>query len=154
MQCIAATVVPGHRVASGQNGDPRFPGGTLAMQRPHFRERGLDLAIYHPGTLNLCIAPFCYQVIRPRLTFRQLQWHPVEPAEDFSFFDCRIHFSGAEYPGLIYYPHPETKPEHFQAADVLEVLAPTILGLVYGTTIHLCVDGAQMCWRETQLAFR
>ena len=29
MQRIAATVVPGHRVASGLNGNPRFPGGTL-----------------------------------------------------------------------------------------------------------------------------
>ena len=148
MQWIAATVVPGHQVASGLNGDPRFPGGTLAMQVPYFRARGLDLSRYHPGTLNLSIAPLVYRVAGPRMTFRQVQWHPVEPAEDFSFFDCRIRFAGAEHAGLIYYPHPETKPEHFQADHVLEVLAPTIAGMVYGSVVELAVDPGQMGWME------
>ena len=34
---ITARLLPGHRVASGQNGNPRFPGGTMRMQLPHFR---------------------------------------------------------------------------------------------------------------------
>lgn len=146
MESICATVVPGHRVASGQNDDPRFPGGTLAMQAPHFHARGLDLTVYHPGTLNLSLAPHEYRVVQPRLTFRQVQWHPVEPAEDFSFFDCQIVVNGTCCSGLIYYPHPETKPEHFQAADVLEVLAPTLPGLDYGMTVELAVPPGQMRW--------
>lgn len=146
MEGIPATIVPGHRVASGLGGNPRFPGGTLAMQRPYFLERGLDLGIYHPGTLNLSIAPWRYEVVQPRLTFRQVQWHPTAPAEDFSFFDCVLILQGKDYAGLIYYPHPETKPEHFQDDDILEVLAPMIDGANYGSTVHLTVASGQMRW--------
>ncbi len=145
---INAKVVPGHRVASGANENPLFPGGTLAMQAPYFRALGLDLTPFHPGTLNVSIAPLRYQVLEPRLTFRQVKWHPTEPAEDFSFFDCRIHFNGAICTGLIYYPHPETKPAHFQATDVLEILAPPIDGLIYGDYIKLDVDPMQMCFAK------
>lgn len=142
---VTATVMPGHRVASGLNHNPRFPGGTLVMQAPYFARLGLDLARYHPGTLNLSIAPHRYRVVNPRLTFRQVKWHPVEPAEDFSFFDCQLSLPGQEpVAALIYYPHPETKPEHFQAPDVLEVLSPTLLGIVYGMQVALAVDPAQM----------
>ena len=140
-----ALLKPGHRVASGLNHNPRFPGGTLAMQRPFFEKLGLNLTLYHPGTLNLSIAPRQYKVVKPRLTFRKVKWHPVEPAEDFSFFDCRIKTeAGAEFEALVYYPHPETKPEHFQAPDILEVLAPTIPGLAYGMTVSLALDPEQM----------
>jgi hypothetical protein len=142
---VTATVKQGHRVASGTKDDPRFPGGTLAMQAPFFERLGVNLAAYHPGTLNLSIAPHHYQVLKPRLTFRQVQWHPMEPAEDFSFFDCQLQLGEQEpVAALIYYPHPETKPEHFQAPDVLEVLAPTIMGLEYGSMLSLAVDPGQM----------
>ncbi len=142
---LTATVMPGHRVASGLNHNPRFPGGTLAMQQPHFARLGLDLSVYHPGTLNLSIAPHRYRVMAGRLTFRQVKWHPVEPAEDFSFFDCRLILPGAEpVAALVYYPHPETKPEHFQSPDMLEVLAPSLPGLAYGMQVDLAVDPAQM----------
>ena len=56
-QTVRARVVEGHRVASGRNGNPRFPGGTLRMQAPFFRELGLDLSAYHRGTINVSIAP-------------------------------------------------------------------------------------------------
>ena len=65
-------------------------------------------------------APFCH-------TFRDVKWHPTEPAEDFSFFDVRLIRSGAPaLAGLINYPHPETKPMHFQQPDVLELLLPFV----------------------------
>jgi hypothetical protein len=52
-----------------------------------------------------------------------LKWHPTEPAEDFSFFDIRAAGPvGEPVAGLIYYPHPDTKPVHFQQPDVLELL--------------------------------
>ena len=142
---VTATVMEGHRVASGLNHDPRFPGGTLAMQGPVFARLGLDLSVYHPGTLNLSIAPHRYRVVRPRLTLRQVNWHPVEPTEDFSFFDCQVMMPGQKpVLALIYHPHPETKPEHFQSPDVLEVLAPPIHGLMYGMQLALAIDPAQM----------
>lgn len=140
----AARLVCGHRVASGLNGDPRFPGGTVAMQRPHFARLGLDLSSFHLGTLNLSIAPRRYRVLRPWRTFEHLKWHPVEPAETFSFFEARLRHGGESHAALIYLPHPETKPEHFQAADVLEVLAPWIEGLDYDQMVELEIDPAQM----------
>ena len=79
-QTVVGRVAPGHRVASGQNEDPRYPGGTLHMQERHFRERGLDLAAYHPGTLNVSLAPHGYRVVKPRMTFYGVKW--VHPGSD------------------------------------------------------------------------
>ncbi|MBL9201426.1 MAG: hypothetical protein JNL39_13025 [Opitutaceae bacterium] len=137
-QTFSARVVRGHRVASGLNGDPKFPGGTLRMQTPHFRAQGLELGRFFPGTLNISIAPLRYCVLAPRLTLRAVKWHPTEPAEDFSFFDVRLlRADGPAVEGLVYFPHPETKPAHFQAADVLELLLPLVPGLDYGMEIRL-----------------
>ena len=144
-QTFPACIVPGHRVASGQNGNPLFPGGTLKMQRPFFQALGLDLSPYHRGTLNVSIAPLRYRVLAPRLTLRGVRWHPPEPAEDFSFFDVRLRRDGAPAAeGLIYYPHPDTKPTHFQQLDVLELLLPFVNGLSYGAEIRLEVPTEQM----------
>lgn len=147
-QRVTGTIVRGHRVASGLNGDPRFPGGTLLMQWPHFAALGLDLSPMHPGTLNVSIAPAHYDLRQPRWTFSQVKWHPTEPAETFSFIDARMECpNGSEVKGWIYYPHPETKPEHFQSADVLEVLMPFVVGLEYGTalTLHVPEDQMEIC---------
>ena len=142
---IAARLVEGHRVASGLNGDVRFPGGTLRMQFPHFLALGLDLTAFHLGTLNVSISPLAYRVVKPRHTLTQVKWHHTEPAEDFSFFDVRVRPAGLPaITGLIYFPHPDTKPEHFQQPDVLELLLPFIKGLRYGMVLTLEVPPAQM----------
>lgn len=144
-QSVTARVVPGHQVASGRNGNPRFPGGTLRMQDPYFKALGLDLGIYHPGTLNVSIAPCRYRVSRPRQTFHQVKWHPTEPAEDFSFFDVRlVRPDGSRVSGLIYFPHPDTKPEHFQQPDVLEILLPFVDAVDYGAELVLEIPRDQM----------
>lgn len=144
-QQFTARIVQGHRVASGQNGNPLFPGGTLKMQTPFFRTLGLELGCYHAGTLNVSIAPLRYRVVAPRRTFRALKWHPTEPAEDFSFFDVRLLRDNARaVEGLIYFPHPETKPTHFQQPDVLELLFPFVEGLSYRAEIQLQVPSTQM----------
>ncbi|MEZ5385194.1 MAG: hypothetical protein R3F13_06745 [Prosthecobacter sp.] len=140
-----ATIVPGHRVASGLNGNPRFPGGTIRMQAPHFAAQGLDLSGFHFGTVNVSIAPRSYRVKTPRHLFRSLKWHPVEPAEDFSIFDVTVELEDHQsVSGLIYHPHPDTKPEHFQKPDVLELLLPWTEGLAYGMNIMLEVPEEQM----------
>jgi hypothetical protein len=142
---IPATIVQGHRVASGLNGNPHFPGGTLKMQTQAFRERGLDLTQFHPGTLNVSIAPYQYRVKKPKFTFSRVTWHPVDPAEDFSFFNVDVLYR--DHPitsGLIYYPHPETKPTHFQPPNMLELLLPTIQGIEYGQEIILIVSDDQI----------
>jgi len=149
LQMIQATIVQGHRVASGLNGNPRFPGGTIRMQMPFFKDLGLDLSPYHPGTLNVSIAPLSYHVLKPRMTFHEVKWHPTEPAEDFSFFDVTIHRND-EPPiiGLIYFPHPDTKPEHFQKPNVLELLLPWTDGLHYGTKLMLEAPAEQMIFED------
>ena len=144
-QTFPATVVPGHQVASGNNGDPRFPGGTIRMQMPHFKKLGLDLSAFFPGTINVSIAPGCYEVIAPRCTLKRVKWHPTEPEEDFSFFDVEMITGGGQrVTGWIYHPHPETKPEHFQQADVLELLLPHVEGLSYGIRLELITQLTQI----------
>ena len=59
------------------------------------KELGLDLSAFHPGTLNVSTAPLRHRVVQPKLTFRDVKWHPTEPAEDFSFFDVTLYRAGA-----------------------------------------------------------
>jgi hypothetical protein len=142
---INARIMQGHRVASGSNADPRFPGGTLQMQLPHFAALGFDLRAFHLGTLNVSIAPLRYRVKQAPQTFRGVKWHATEPAEDFSFFNLRLIRPQAPHlEGKIYYPHPDTKPTHFQSPDVLELLLPFVEGLKYGDTIQISVPTEQM----------
>lgn len=143
---IEATVVRGHGVASGAGGDPRFPGGTLHLQFPIFAQHGLDLSGIHPATINLDISPAMYQIVRAKLTLHNICWQPDYPAETFSFFDCQITqpATGRSTSALIYYPHPETKPEHFQSSSVLEILAPKLADLNYGQKLQLAPDPSQL----------
>jgi hypothetical protein len=142
---VTAVIKAGYGVASGKGGDLRFPQGTIAMQKPFFQQLGLDLSPYFMGTINISIHPHQYVVIKPKYTFKNVKWSSTEPAEDFSFFDCRIIFSdAAPVEGLIYYPHPETKPEHFQTVDTLEIIAPTIDNLKYGEPIIVEINSEQI----------
>lgn len=107
------------------------------MQIPHFEVLGLTLSSWHPATLNVSISPYLYEPLSPRYTFESIKWHPDEPAETFSFFDCEIEKTEA----LIYYPHPE----HEQPEDVLEIWASRNLPFVnYGTLLRLLIDPSQM----------
>ena len=143
---IPALVVSGHGVASGRSGDPRFPSGTLALQFPIFSARGLDLDGIYPGTINLDVSPFCYEIIEPKLTLSGIRWHADCPPEDFSFFDCEIAVPGDSTVAraLVYYPHPDTKPEHHQAPNVLEILAPKIPNLHYGQILEIALPEQQL----------
>jgi hypothetical protein len=146
---VNARIVPGHQVASGKNGNPKFPGGTLHMQSAHFAALGLDLSGFYKGTINVAIAPLRYRVVRAPLTFRQVKWHASEPPEDFSFFDvCLLRPNSQPVVGKIYYPHPDTKPTHFQQPDVLELLLPYVQGLVYGEEVQLRVPAVQMVFED------
>jgi hypothetical protein len=142
---VRGLVVSGHGVASGLCNDPRFPGGTIALQKPVFRQHGLNLDYYFSGTINLSIAPLLYQVKQARHRFRGLRWSDQAAAEDFSFIDCRLLLKGrTRLEGMVYYPHPETKPEHFQSPDILEILTYPIEGLTYGDTLTIEVDPKQI----------
>ncbi len=136
-QVVAGTIQRGHQVASGLAPDSPYPGGTIALQMPHFAARGLDLSACYPATINVSIAPLRFAIEQPAYRFRQIAWTDRHPPEDFSFADCQLHMAGISYAGLIYYPHPETKAQHFQNPSILEVLAPPIAGLRYGMAIAL-----------------
>jgi hypothetical protein len=119
------------------------------MQIPHFMRLGMDLRRYHRATINLSLAPYHFEVVSPVATYRNLKWCPTEPAEDFSFFDCQIgsdccEEAGQLWPGLVYYPHPETKPEHFHSPDVLEIVAAWIPRLAYGSRVSLYIKPNQL----------
>ena len=143
---IVGRVVSGHGVASGKANDPRFPEGTLDMQQSFFLERGLDLGRFHEGTLNLSIEPLRYTIRKSAFTFREVLWSPDLPAEDFSFFNCRLKAKGESHfvEGLVYYPHPDTKPEFFQDPSTLEILAPFFSSASTGTMIDLKLPNAEI----------
>ena len=143
---IVGQIVTGHGVASGKARDPRFPEGTLAMQKPFFLERGLDLGRFHEGTLNLSVKPLRYTIRKAAFTFREVPWSPDLPAEDFSFFNCRLKTKRESkfVEGLVYYPHPETKPEFFQDSLTLEILAPFLGSASTGAMIDLKLPNAEI----------
>ena len=141
---VKGIVKAGHGVASGQSGDRRFPDGTLAMQKAYFHQQGLNLDGYYLGTINLSISPYQYEVKQAKYTFRQVKWSANEPAEDFSFFDCRLVRPDGIIPGYIYYPHPETKPEHFQPPNTLEIMSSFIPNLRYNNELIIELNPNQI----------
>ncbi len=141
---VSGVVVPGHGVASGQAADSPYPQGTIAMQKPHFAARGLDLSPYFEGTLNISIGPRTFTLRRPELTLRQVAWTDLHPPEDFSFSRCTVIAGAVEYRGWVYYPHPETKIRHFQDPSLIEVIAPHIPGLTVGDAVEIALNPAEI----------
>jgi 3-dehydroquinate dehydratase / shikimate dehydrogenase len=132
---VTGTILPGHQVAS--RASAHYPQGTIEMQTPFFRERGLDLEGFFRGTLNISIAPKRFTLQRGTHFFPQVEWTDHHPPENFSFCRCRITAAGRTVDGWVYYPHPETKVRHHQEQSIIEVLAPWIDGLSYGATVTL-----------------
>ena len=115
---VAARVVQGHRVASGENGDPRYPGGTIRMQQPYFKALGLDLFGFYHGTVNVDIAPSASRRRAPC----QVAWHPTT-AEIFPSL-CRGARSGEAGEGLHRLPHPDIQALPFQAVRTALFIPP------------------------------
>ena len=138
----ATRVVPGYGVASGQALDSPYPTGTIALQAPLFAAGGLDLSGYYPGTINLSFDDTRWQLSHPDACFERLQWTDRHPPETFSFWRVALRWQGRAVPlaGLVYWPHPETKRNHHQPPDRLEVLAPWIADLAACQGLELGVD--------------
>jgi hypothetical protein len=133
----------GYRVASGPSA--AYPGyGSIEKQKPYFKVLGLDLDAMFNGTLNISIEPYAFEMAKPAHTFRAVKWTELTDAEDFSFSRCRVRFQGREYKGWVYYPHPETKKDHFQDASTVEVLAPFIEGPRYGDALELLLNAQEV----------
>ncbi len=137
---LQGVVIAGHGVASGRSagtaGNP-YPQGSIAMQAPLFKARGLDLSPCFLGTVNLDIAPQSWQLLQADHCFEKMAWTHLHPPETFSFATLEVQWLGTWHTGWLYYPHPETKATHFQSRSVIELILPKLLGLQTGA--HLTV---------------
>lgn len=140
---IAGIVVRGHQVASGNAPDSPYPAGTLEMQMPHFLALGVDLREFYPGTLNVSIAPLRFDLV-PKRTLHRVKWSPHHDPESFSFVPISLRWQQQTYEGLVYYPRPETKINHFQDPSVIELLMPPILGIAYDSAVTLTASSDEL----------
>jgi len=134
---VSGVVRQGYGVASGSTASSAYPTGTLALQWPFFKARGVDVSSFFRGTLNVDISPHRFTLTQPEITLRQVTWTNRIPPEDFSFCACLLEADGTTHPVLIYYPHPETKVEHFQSESVIEILAPFLNSVGIGSRVAL-----------------
>jgi len=140
MMKIKGKIIPGYGVASGKGQDPRYPEGTLRLQYPFFKERGLDLGDYFLGTLNIDISPFSYEIGKPNYFFEAIDWSKHIPPENFYFFNVTLIFEGNRHQGLIYMPGSETKVDHEQLSTMLEIIAPRLKNMHTGQIVYLEID--------------
>ena len=102
------------------------------------------MSILYNGTINVDISPASFEMRHPHLMVKNIKWSTQHPAEDFSFVECVLTHKGQEYPGYVYFPHPETKIGHFPGFSVIEVLTEYIKGLAYGDEVCLALNGTTM----------
>ncbi len=114
------------------------------MQAPHFLRNGLDISIYHSGTINLSISPKKFKLFNPQYTFKEIHWAEGFPPEDFSFSKCIIRFRDRDYNGLIYYPRLETKIGHRKSESTIETLMPFIENLKYGDNVEFHYNDSEI----------
>jgi len=137
---VSGRVVEGYRVASGETEDSPYPAGSIALQIPHFQARGLDLSRFYPATLNIEIAARGFVMRNAAHRFEQVRWFEANPPEDFSFSRCQVGFRNQMRDGWVYYPHPDTKPAHWQAPNIIEVITSLLDGITYGDAVTLHLD--------------
>lgn len=142
---IDGVVVTGHGVAGGSDRSP-YPGPALVLQMPHFRRAGLDLSRLHPATVNVSLAPTRWRPTRPEITIRGVRWTDLHPPEDFSFLRATLDHGGHRYEGWVYHPHPETKADHVQPPELIELILPPVEGLQPGSrvTVELPEDRVEV----------
>lgn len=140
---LPGAVVSGHQVASGKAQNSPYPKGTIEMQTPHFQALGIDLSPFYLGTLNVSIAPAVF-TLRPKITLPLVKWSTHHNPESFSFAPIQLTWQQQSFNGLIYYPCPETKINHFQDPSVLEILLPYIRGIAYREKVTLSASADEL----------
>ncbi|WP_232360483.1 hypothetical protein [Paraneptunicella aestuarii] len=137
---VTAELIPGHQIASGLASNSPYPAGSIELQIPHFKALGLDLSHYRAATLNLSIKPYRFEWLVPDYKFEQVQWIEGFNPETFWFAQCVIRFQEKDYNAWIYYPHPETKTQHFHSEQVLEIICEPVPDIAYGDSLILQYD--------------
>lgn len=136
----------GYQLASGRGANNPFGDSTIKLQLPYFKERGFDLYEHIPnfvlGSVNVVLDNAQLKLKKADYTFEDLYWTDVVAPETFSFIHCTLEHNGSAYKGLVYYPHPETKPatnaHHY---DRIEVIAEPVIGLEYGDEVTVVLSG-------------
>ena len=106
-----------------------------------------DRSNYRIGTINVDVSPLRFAPGPEARTLRDIKWHPEMPAETFSFSAVTLCHHGVRYPALVYWPHPETKPEGFQAKGwIAEIIAPDVPQLRYGDAVTIESVPDQALW--------
>ena len=141
---IDGVVIQGHQIASGKAQDSPYPGGSIVLQMPHFKKLGLDLSGFYSGTLNISITPKSFAILKPDYRFEQVHWIDGLAAETFSFCQCNVYFEEAMSKGFVYYPHPETKTQHFHNDSLIEVICEELAGIEYGDKVKLELSTEQI----------
>ncbi len=147
-QRVIGKVQQGYKIASGTALNSRYPRGTIEMQTPFFKELGIDLNNFFKGTLNVSISPNMFEVVAPEFTFRDVIWYEKRPPENFSFSRCRIVFMDIKYDSWIYYPRPETKIRHIHSPSIIEVIAPLISEVEYGSIVEIEYNPSEISIRN------
>lgn len=134
-------VTRGHRVASGAGGDARFPLGTIRPQLPFFRRAIANFDAYlggppFPGTINVALAEEM-AIVPPDHRIAAVRWTDQFPPENFLLSRCALIHDGIRHPAFLYMPDPATKPDHFQPADMVEILASFVPGIGYGDRVTI-----------------
>ena len=137
LQSVQCQVVAGHQIASGRAAVTPYPAGSIELQLPHFKARGLDLSDCYRGTLNLSLKPKRFEWIKPDYSFENVQWIDGFQPETFWFATCVLLRGNVIFPGWIYYPHPETKTQHHHDDTVLEIICNLVPNIQYGDTVKL-----------------
>ena len=136
---LPGRILAGHGVAGGRPDSP-FPAGTIELQAPFFRERGLDLAGFHLATLNVCTAPVRIHVEHPVHRFEDLRWTSVHGPETFEFVRVELWLRKRAVRGWGYRPTPETKAANPHPPEILEVIVPFLPEVPDSGRVVLGVD--------------
>lgn len=143
METVQTTLIKGFQIASGTSEtDKRFPGGSIRLQQPFFKEQGLDLDSYFEGklfygTLNLSIAPRLFEIKTPEYFMKSVRWTDQLPAENFYLSPAEVLFKGTLFKALLYIPDPSTKLDHFNPPTMVDVLTQPLEGITYGDDVTL-----------------
>jgi hypothetical protein len=140
---ITGVLKKGYGIASGSAENSPYPKGSIALQAPHFLKRGLDISRCYKGTLNISIAPYRFKMVDPEWVFERVPWYNGY-VETFSFSRCKVVYREKEVEGFVYYPHPDTKPDHFHDDSLLEVLSPYLGSIREGEKLILFLNTGEI----------
>ncbi|MBN2411168.1 hypothetical protein JXQ31_05695 [candidate division KSB1 bacterium] len=134
---VTGIIIEGQKYTSGMTDNNLYPGGTLSMQTPFFKRKGLNLSENFLATINVNIKPSTFVVNNPEFIFPDVKWSPEHDAETFSFSRCKIIHEGLAIEAFVFYHIQQKKRGLFIEDSVFEIIAPYIPGIRYGDRLVL-----------------